>query len=136
MKADATWLKDAINNSKGSRSLQAIEVYQQQNKEKIEECVKAEIAQQGAKTKKERMSIHRRVFAEMWDEEDGGIVAKIHEEADKQKKERQRNNVSGKYIFGRSGEEQTPEEYNKWVACCWLVAVLTDDFEELLKPFP
>jgi hypothetical protein len=104
-KADATWLKDAINNHKGSRSLQAIEVYQQQNKEKIEEHMKAEIAQQGAKTKKECMSICHWVVAEMWDEEDGGIVAEIHEEADKQKKERQRNNVSGKYILGKSGEE-------------------------------
>jgi len=113
MKADATWLKDAINNCKGGRSLQAIEVYQRQNKEKSEERMKAKIMQQGAKTKKECMSICCQVVAEMWDEEDGDVMAKIQEEADKQKMERQRNNVSGKYILGKSGEEQTPEEYNK-----------------------
>ena len=104
-KADATRLKDTINNCKGSHSLQAIEVYQQQNKEKIEEHMKAEITQQGTKTKKECMLVRHRVVAKMWDEEDGGIVAKIQEEVDKQKMERQRNNVSRKYILGKSGKE-------------------------------
>ena len=112
-RADTTWLKDAINKGKGGRSLQVIEVYQQQNKEKIEERVKAEFKQQGAKTKKDRMSIRRRVVTEMWDKEDGVVVSEMKEQAAKQKTEREGNNVSGKGNFGKSGEERTPEEYNK-----------------------
>jgi len=34
-RANTTWLRDAINKGKSSHSLQAIEVYQQWNKEKI-----------------------------------------------------------------------------------------------------
>lgn len=110
-KADTTWLKDAIKG-KGSRSLQAIEVYQQWNKEKIEAHVKAEIEEQGAKMKGERMSIRRRVVAEMWDKEDEDVVAEIKEETDKQKA-KGRLDVTGKDSFGKLGEERTPEEYNK-----------------------
>jgi hypothetical protein len=110
-RANTTWLRDAINKGKHGHSLQAIEVYQQQNKEKIEGRVKAEIEEQGAKTKKDRMSIHRRVVTEMWDKEDEGVVAEIKEEMDKQKL-KERIDVSGKDL-GKLGEERTPEEYDK-----------------------
>jgi hypothetical protein len=111
-RANTTWLKNAINKGKSGRSLQAIEVYQQRNKEKIEVHVKAVIEEQGAKTKKERMSICRRVVAEMWDKEDEDVVAEIKEETDKQKVKGSID-VSGKDNFGKLGEERTPEEYNK-----------------------
>jgi hypothetical protein len=110
-RANTTWLRDAINKGKSGRSLQAIEVYQQRNKEKIEGRVKAEIEEQGAKTKKDRMSIRRRVVTEMWDKEDEGVVAEIKEEMDKQKL-KERIDVSGKDL-GKLGEERTPEEYDK-----------------------
>jgi hypothetical protein len=110
-RANTTWLRDAINKGKRGRSLQAIEVYQQRNKEKIEGRVKAEIEEQGAKTKKDRMSIRRRVVTEMWDKEDEGVVAEIKEEMDKQKL-KERIDVSGKDL-GKLGEERTPEEYDK-----------------------
>jgi hypothetical protein len=67
-KADTTWLKDAIKNGKGGRSLQAIEVYQKNNKEKIQERVTKEMEELGAKTNKERMAVRRQVVAEMWKE--------------------------------------------------------------------
>jgi hypothetical protein len=108
-RANTTWLKDAINKGKGGRSLQAIEVYQQRNKEKIEARVKAELEEQGAKTKKERMSIRRRVVTAMWDNENEDVVAEIKEEMDRQKV-KERINVSGREELG---EERTPEEYNK-----------------------
>jgi hypothetical protein len=112
MRANTTWLKNAINKGKSGHSLQAIEVYQQRNKEKIEVCMKAVIEEQGAKTRKERMSIRCRVVAKMWDKEDEDIVAEIKEETDKQKVKGSID-VSGKDSFGKLGEERTPEEYNK-----------------------
>jgi hypothetical protein len=53
MRADTTWLKNIINKGRSGHALQAIEVYQQQNKTKIEVHVKAEIREQGAKRKKD-----------------------------------------------------------------------------------
>ena len=111
-RADTTWLKDAINKGKSGRSLQAIEVYQQQNKEKIEVQVKAEIEKQDAKTKKECMSIRRRVVAEMWEKEDEDVMAKVGKEMDKQKV-KEKVGVSGRNDLGELGEERTPEEYDK-----------------------
>jgi len=131
-RADTTWLKNAIKDKNG-RSLQAIEVYQQWNKEKIEVRVKAEIEEQGAKTKKERMSIHRRVVAEMWDKEDEDVVAEIKEETEKQKV-KGRIDVNGEGSSGKLGlrEERTPEEYNKWVIPCHcLTLALIGCFEVL-----
>jgi len=66
----------------------------------------------------------------MWDKEDKSVVAKIKEEMDKQKL-KERIDVSGKDL-GKLGEEQTPEEYDKWVVPChWLGLALTGCFKEL-----
>src|ERR1700733_9400475 len=75
-KPDITWLKDVLGKSKG-RALQAIEVYQQRYKDKIEECVKAEYNLHSTMTNKERMAIHRQVVSKMWKAEDKGIIDEI-----------------------------------------------------------
>jgi hypothetical protein len=113
MRADTTWLKNTIKGKSG-HSLQAIEVYQQWNKEKIEVHMKAEIEEQGTKTKKERMLICHRVVTEMWDKEDEDVMAEIKEETEKQKV-KGRIDVNGQGSSGKLGlrEERTPEEYNK-----------------------
>ena len=108
MRVNTTWLKNTINKGKSGCSLQAIEVYQQQNKEKIEVHVKAVIKEQGTKMKKEHMSIHHQVVTEMWDKEDEDIVAEIKEETDK-KKVKGGIDVSGKDSFGKLGEDRTPK---------------------------
>jgi hypothetical protein len=108
-KTDTMWLKNAINKGKSGRSLQAIEVYQQQSKKKIEVHVKTEIKEQDANTQKERMSIRCRVVAKLWDQEDEDVVAEIKEEMEKQKV-KEKIDVSG---IGKLGEERTPEEYDK-----------------------
>jgi hypothetical protein len=77
-KPDITWLKDAMGKSKG-RALQAIELYQQRYKDKIERRVKANFDLEGATTNKERMAVRRRVVSEMWKAEDEDIVAEITE---------------------------------------------------------
>jgi hypothetical protein len=112
-KTDISWLKDAIGKQKGGRSLQPIELYQQRNKEMIEEHVKAEIDKEGAKTKKERMSIRRRVVADLWDNEREDVVAEIKQELEKQKSEG-KNDASQKDTSGTLGEnERTPDEYKQ-----------------------
>ena len=117
MRADTTWLKNAINKGKSGHSLQAIKVYQQWNKEKIEVHIKAEIEKQDAKTKKERMSIRHQVVTKMWEKEDEDVVAKIKKEMDKQKV-KERVDISGKNDLGKLEEEQTPKEYDKSVVSC------------------
>ena len=108
-KTDAMWLKNAIGKKKGGRSFQAIELYQQRNKEMIEQRVRLEVDQKGAKTNKERMTIRRQVVAEMWQNEDEDLVADIKEEIERQKKNEGKNNLSRK----GASEERTPEEYNE-----------------------
>jgi len=55
-KPDVTWLKEAIGKGKG-HALQAIELYQQHYKDKIEQQVKAAFDLHGATTNKEQMAI-------------------------------------------------------------------------------
>ena len=112
-KVDVSWLKDAISKNKGGHSLQAVELYQQRNKESIEECIKAEVDQKGAKTQKERMKIRRQVVTDMWNNEDEDVVAKIKEETEKLKAEG-KNNAHQKGTPGTpGGKERIPEEYNE-----------------------
>ena len=110
-KANTAWLKNAINKGKSGHSLQAIKVYQQQNKEKIEVCIKAEIEEQGAKMKGEHMSICCQVVTKMWDREDEDVMAEIKEEADKQKA-KGRLDITGNNKLGNLREERSPKEYN------------------------
>jgi hypothetical protein len=109
MRTNTMWLKNTINKGKSGRSLQAIKVYQQWSKEKIEAHVKAEIEEQDAKTQKERMLICCWVVTKLWDQEDEDIMAEIKEETEKQKM-KEKIDVSG---IGKLGEERTPEEYDK-----------------------
>jgi len=56
-KPNMTWLKDAIGKGKG-RALQAIELYQQCYKDKIERQVKVAFNLHGTTANKEQMAIH------------------------------------------------------------------------------
>jgi len=112
-KTNVSWLKDAISKNKGGCSLQHIELYQQCNKAKIGQCIKAEIDQEGAKMHKEQMMICHQVVAEMWSNEGEDVVAKIKQEVEDQKIKEQNNN-SQKGALGALGENKwTPEEYNQ-----------------------
>ena len=107
-KPDLTWFNDAMAKNKNTRSLQAIEIYQQRNKENIEHRMKAEIEASGVKTSKERMSIHHRIAAEMWGDEYNDTVAEIKVEMEKRK-------IKEKHVEKEIVEGQTPEDYNKLV---------------------
>ena len=83
-KPDVNWLKDAMGKSKG-RVLQAVKLYQQRYKDKIEKRVKAEFDLHGATTNKEQMGIRHRVVLEMWKGEDNNIIAEITGEVEVEK---------------------------------------------------
>ncbi|KAF8224184.1 hypothetical protein L208DRAFT_1513074 [Tricholoma matsutake] len=83
-KPDTTWLKDVLGKSKG-HTLQAVELYQQHYKDKIEEHIKAEFNLCGAETNKEQMAIHHQVVSEMWKVEDETIITEIMGEAEGEK---------------------------------------------------
>jgi hypothetical protein len=118
-KPDITWLKDAMGKSKG-RALQAIELYQQCYKDKIERRVKANFDLEGATTNKERMAVRRRVVSEMWKAEDEDIVAEITEgvEIEKEKKKSKKNEDKGEETLN-DVEARSPEEYNAFVILCF-----------------
>jgi hypothetical protein len=78
-KHNLTWFNSVVGKVKHTRAPQAIQIYQQRKKEEIEERVKAETEENSAKTPKERMTIRRRVVAEMWDNEDDDVIAEVKE---------------------------------------------------------
>jgi hypothetical protein len=114
-KPDVTWLKDAIGKGKG-RALQAIELYQQHYKDKIERQVKAAFDLHGVMTNKERMAIHCRIVSEMWKAEDEDIIAEITGEVEKQKKSTKKaDDENEEKGVLNDFETQSPEEYNAFV---------------------
>jgi hypothetical protein len=115
-KPDVNWLKDAMGKSKG-RVLQAVELYQQRYKDKIEKQVKAEFDLHGATTNKERMGICRRVVSEMWKGEDKDIIAEItgEVEVEKQKKKGKKDDKDDKEKEASNEDERSPEEYDVFV---------------------
>jgi hypothetical protein len=86
-KPDTNWLKDALGKSKG-RTHQAVELYQQCYKDKIEEHIKAEFNLHSTVTNKERMAIRHQVVSEMWKVEDKAIITEIMGEAEGEKQKR------------------------------------------------
>jgi hypothetical protein len=106
-KHDLTWFNSVVGKVKHTRAPQAIEIYQQHKKEEIEERVKAEIEENSAKTPKERMTIRRRVVAEMWDNEDDDVIAEVKEAVEKQKNK-------PKEEVGKEDEGRSPEQYNQF----------------------
>ena len=119
--ADITWLKDAIGKNKG-RALQAIELYQQCYKDKIEQCVKAEFELEGATTNKERMAVRHRVVSKMWKEEAEDIIAEITGElAIEKQKRKAKKTDKDKGETLNSVEARSPEEYNTFVILCFYV---------------
>jgi hypothetical protein len=119
-KPDVNWLKDTMGKHKG-HILQAVKLYQQCYKDKIEKHMKAEFNLHGGTTNKEQMGIHCRVVLEMWKGEDEDIIAEItgEVEAEKQKKkgkkdddeeeeEKEEKEASNK-------DERSPEEYDVFI---------------------
>ena len=106
-KHDLSWFNSVVGKVKHTRAPQAIEIYQQRKKEEIEERVKAEIEENSAKTPKEHMTIHCRVVAEMWDNEDNDIIAEVKEAVEKQKNK-------PKEEVGKDDEGRSPEQYNQF----------------------
>jgi uncharacterized UBP type Zn finger protein len=106
-KHDLAWFNSVVGKVKHTCAPQAIEIYQQHKKEEIEERIKAEIEENSAKTPKERMTICRRVVAEMWDNEDDDVIADVMEAVEQQK-----NKL--KEEVGKDDEDRSPEQYNQF----------------------
>ena len=117
-KPDTTWLKDALGKRKG-RTHQAVELYQQRYKDKIEERVKAEFNLHSAVTNKERMAIRHRVVSEMWKAEDETIITEITGEAEGEKQKRNEKKSEDGTEISNSVKARTPEEYDVFVTSCF-----------------
>jgi hypothetical protein len=113
-KPNLTWFNEVIGKSKATRAPQAIELYQQRNKKNIEQHVKEEIEETNAKTSKERMTIRRRIVAEMWDNEDDDVVSEIKEELDRQR-DKGKDKTDEKTTEDSVDGGRSPEDYNKSV---------------------
>ena len=110
-KPDVTWLKNAMGKPKG-RAPQPVEVYQRRYKDDIEKRVRAEIDDKRATSRKDCMTIRRRVVTEMWKDEDEGVVAEIMEEVENQKKKPGEDGGKNQKSASSGTEERSPEEYD------------------------
>jgi hypothetical protein len=76
---------------------------------RVRPIYEAKVADAGAKTSKERMSIRRSVVEELWKSKDESIKDQIKTECQRLKDEKEE-------LLSQSGSIRTPEEYYQYVS--------------------